>query len=84
MPIMAEAPAGVYNFGAENELSSYETARGALRLLGAEARADALLTRASGAEARNLWMDTTKAQQVGCRFSRTLKGVERMLNEYGW
>ncbi|MEG1776520.1 MAG: sugar nucleotide-binding protein [Clostridia bacterium] len=84
LPLIAKAPAGVYNYGAENELSSYETARGALRLLGAQARMNELVTPASGAAPRNLWMDTTKAQRVGCRFSRTLAGVERMLKEYGW
>lgn len=76
LPVL-ELPGGVYNFGSENDLDMLATAR---RFCDALHIAPELLP---GDRARNLAMDTAKAQRGGVIFDTTVKGITRCLQEYG-
>lgn len=82
LPVIAAAPGGVYNFGAENLLSTYQTAYEAAKLLRAEERFLQVITAYHGADGRNLLMDGGKARQAGAAFSDTVEGIARMLRDY--
>lgn len=70
-------PGGVYNFGSENRLNMFCTARTFCDALGI---APELVP---GDRARNLAMDTARARQAGVRFDSAEAGMERCLRDYG-
>lgn len=68
---------GAYNFGSENTLSMYDTAR----LFAEELR---LAISLSDAPPRsNLWMDCSKLREQGISFSSTIDGLRRCCADYG-
>lgn len=75
LPVL-ELPGGVYNFGSENDLDMLETAWKFCAAL--HIRPD--LT--PGDRARNLSMDTAKAQKGGVVFDTTVEGISRCLQDY--
>ena len=69
-------PGGVYNFGSENPLSVYETARFLIDALG-------LKVALSEAPARHhLWMDCGKLRQQGIVFDATTDGLLKCIADY--
>lgn len=80
-----DAPAGVYNAGSCNPMTSYETFRFVFQAFGAQARADKLLIPLGTGEkgGRNLLMDGRKAATVGAGFGSTADGVRRLIRDYG-
>ncbi len=75
-------PGGVYNFGSENPLNLYETARAFLCAMGLEERADAIV-RPVETEGRSLAMSTDLLQSYGIRFESTAEGPVQMMQDYG-
>lgn len=69
-------PGGVYNFGSENPLSVYETARFLIDVLGLKAEL-------SDAPARHhLWMNCSKLRQQGIAFDTTAEGLLKCIDDY--
>lgn len=82
LPKVLTLPAGVYNFGSENDASTYHTLKQVFETL---ALTDALNrltpnTDAFAACPRDIRMDTKKAQSAGIVFDSTAAGLCRALN----
>lgn len=77
----AELPGGAYNYGSENPLSMYDTARVLLSELGLSDREEELL---AGTDQRrhNLWMDCSRIKQQGICFDDTVEGIKRCVRDY--
>lgn len=71
-----ELPGGVYNYGSENALTMYETAR----VFCAALHIDPTL--APGDRRRSLAMDCGKARRGGVVFDTTAEGIDRCLRDY--
>ncbi|MBT9776286.1 sugar nucleotide-binding protein [Clostridium sp. MCC353] len=69
-------PAGVYNFGSENDKSTYEVASAMARALGAPEGAVLKDHESFAKRPRNLRMDISKIQGYGIRFLTTTDGIE--------
>lgn len=70
-------PAGVYNFGSENDLNTYQVVEHMLKVMGVDG-ADLIEDRELFAEkSRNLRMDTAKIRSFGLGFLTTSEGIER-------
>jgi dTDP-4-dehydrorhamnose reductase len=82
LPLMLQAPGGVYNYGSLTRLSAYQVYREIFALLGAGSRAEELVQPFHG-NPRNLLMDPARAEAVGVRFPETVEGFRVMLQEYG-
>jgi len=82
LPLMLQAPGGVYNYGSLTRLSAFQVYREILALLGAGSRAEELVQPFHG-NPRNLLMDSTRAEAVGVHFPETVEGFRLMLEEYG-
>ncbi len=74
-------PGGVYNYGSENPLSMYDTAKALLSALGMEEAAHRLVTPAQH-RPHNLWMDCQKLRQQGICFDTTAEGFARCVKDY--
>ena len=83
LPKALELPGGVYNFGAENDSSTYETVRNLLeRLDMSEALARLVPNVTAFAEnPRDISMDTEKIRRAGIFFPTTLEGLVRALQK---
>ena len=71
-------PGGVYNYGSENSLNMYETAKAlldALKLNGS--------VRDTERMRHNLWMDAGKIRRHGIVFDTTAEGFRRCVQDYG-
>lgn len=77
-------PGGVYNYGSENDCSTYETALAWLQML-APGREDLLRRNESrfAGRPRNLLIDTENIQKRGIRFETSQAGLIRCFKEYG-
>lgn len=76
LPAM-ELPGGCYNFGSENPLDMYATAREFCTAMGISPRLE------QGDRVRSLAMDCTLARQGGILFDDTARGIRRCLGDYG-
>lgn len=72
-----ELPGGVYNFGSENTLTMYETARAFCTALHISPALE------PGDRQRSLAMDCAKAHRGGVVFDTTAEGIRRCLRDYG-
>lgn len=72
-----ELPGGVYNFGSENTLTMYETARAFCTALHISPALE------PGDRQRSLAMDCAKARRGGVVFDTTAEGIRRCLRDYG-
>lgn len=71
-----ELPGGVYNFGSENEMSMYDTARFLIN----ELKLDVTL---QDAESRhNLWMDCAKLKKHGVAFMPSREALQACIRDY--
>ncbi len=79
-----ELPGGIYNFGSESSLSSYEIGRQVLKMLDKYGnRKDIVVpdeTRFAG-NPRNLTMDIGKLKKMGIEFPETVSGFEKCFKE---
>ena len=83
LPQTLNLPGGIYNFGSENEESTYETLKDVLQRLGMD-KALARLTPNETAFAehpRDLTMDVSKIQKAGIFFPTTKQGLLNALTE---
>lgn len=78
----AELPGGSYNFGSENTLSMYETARVFLRELGLGSRADELILPDEQGTDRGLAVSGEKLRACGVSFDTTAEGIARLARDY--
>ena len=76
IPAMA-LPGGCYNFGSENSLDMYATARAFCNAMGIAPRL------VPGDRVRSLAMDCGKARRAGIVFDDTAAGIRRCLADYG-
>lgn len=77
MAAACKLPGGVYNFGSENALTAYDTARFLI---------DALKLRVDLEDAPprpHLWMDCRKLRRAGIAFDSTAEGLLRCIKDYG-
>ena len=72
-----ELPGGVYNFGSENTLTMYETARAFCTALHISPALE------PGDRQRSLAMDCAKARRGSVVFDTTAEGIRRCLRDYG-
>lgn len=76
MEAVMQIPGGAYNFGSETDKSMYEITRQFLRQMGKD-------TPVLDCEPRhNLWMDCTKAKNLGVQFSSVSEGLVRCAQDY--
>lgn len=76
MEAACSLPGGVYNFGSENPMSAYDTARFLIDTL--KFRVDL-----SDAPARhNLWMNCDKLSRQGISFDSTAEGLLKCIDDY--
>ena len=78
----AELPGGSYNFGSENTLSMYETARVFLRELGLGSRVDELILPDEQGTDRGLAVSGEKLRACGVSFDTTAEGIARLARDY--
>ena len=69
-----ELPGGIYNFGASNEKTTYETAMSICKKLGYDT---SYIRKLENADFRNLTMSQEKVNRYGIYFSSTEDGVLR-------
>lgn len=82
LPLAAQLPGGVYNYGSENELTMPQTAEALLGALGLGDRAQELIEVTQ--ESRHaLWMDCGVIRRHGICFDTTREGFERCVKDYG-
>ena len=86
LPYTFELPGGVYNFGAENSLNTYETAVGYAKLLGCDHERLVIAdTERFPQHIRNISISMKKAHDASggkIRFMSTLEGLEEFLKPY--
>lgn len=86
IPHTLELPGGVYNFGAENELNTYETACEYARMLGWNAEEMIVAdTERFPVHVRNISISMKKALEASggkIRFRNTLEGLEAFIKHY--
>lgn len=78
-------PGGIYNFGSENSLSTYDTAVRFLTAVTGKDKFDSILTPDTERFAscpRNLTIDTGRIKEHGIAFSDTLESIRNCLSEY--
>lgn len=79
LPPALDIPGGVYNFGSENSLNMYDTARDFCRALGLATE----LTADDSQPLRSLSMSCMKLREVGIVFDDTQQGLRRCISDYG-
>lgn len=74
-------PGGIYNFGSENHLNSYETFLETAYMMGLEQPEQWIIPDSERfpEHPRNLTMDTTRIQKFGIKFPDTLQGIQLAL-----
>ena len=72
-----ELPGGCYNFGSENPLDMYATARAFCAALGIDPPL------VQGDRVRSLAMDCGRIRRAGIQFDDTAQGIRRCLADYG-
>ena len=86
IPFTFELPGGVYNFGAENLLNTYETAAGYAKLLGCDPETFVVADTGRFPEhIRNISISMQKAYDASCgkiKFMNTLEGLEEYLKQH--
>ncbi len=70
-------PGGVYNYGSENELTMLETALWLKKELSLSVHLQ------DAGRWHNLWMDCTKAENMGICFRNTVDGLKKCIADYG-
>lgn len=75
---LSKLPGGVYNYGSENKLNMFETAKYLLRLLNAEGQIED-----TQQDIYSLWMDISKLRNYGICFDSTTDGFARCIRDYG-
>lgn len=85
IPLLFDAPSGIYNFGSAGDISTYEAAKEVFMLAGAQGRIDTLLIPENEQPGKyaNLCMDCGRAEQAGVHFSTTREGIHKAFEEYG-
>ena len=85
LPLALKLPGGIYNFGSENDASTYETVKALLQQTGREKALERLTpNEAAFAEhPRDLTMDTAKIREAGIGFPTTLEGLIQALKKGG-
>lgn len=79
MEKLSELPGGVYNFGSENDLSTFDTVKLILELSG-HANVHLQENREAFADCpRNLRMDISRVRALGIDFARTAEGLQKVL-----
>ena len=83
LPNALELPGGVYNFGAENHTSTYETVKNLLKKRDIPEALARLTTNVSAFadNPRDISMDTAKIRQAGICFPSTLEGLLHALQK---
>ena len=78
-------PGGIYNFGSANEFSTFETVQKWMDVLGCRKRRDLLTADETRFRdrPRNLRIDNRKIEDFGIRFSDSVCGLKRCLEDYG-
>lgn len=76
---MLIADGGVYNFGAENNLCTYEAIRAAFKMSGINENLLLPDNEKFARNPRNIAMNTAKAKAAGAKFSATVDGIARVL-----
>lgn len=76
MEIMFQAPAGIYNFGSENDLSTYEVVKRVLAHIGKGQNLLKKNEEAFAGDPRNLRMDIEKCRAAGAVFRTTAEALE--------
>lgn len=79
LPAAADLPGGVYNFGSENDKTTYKTAE----ILCARAGLFCTVLPDMAAPARSLAIDGSKARAAGIDFPKTADGLLCALDDYG-
>ena len=85
LPAALKLPGGVYNFGSENDSSTYKTVKDLLTQLGRDAALSRLVPNeeAFAENPRDLSMDTAKIREAGIRFPTTTEGLLSALKQGG-
>ena len=85
LPLALKLPGGIYNFGSENDASTYETVKALLQQTGREKALERLTpNEAAFAEhPRDLTMDTGRIREAGIGFPTTLEGLIQALKKGG-
>jgi len=83
LPAALKLPGGVWNFGSENDCSTYDTVKYILDAAGLQAARHRLLpnTEAFAENPRDISMDLTKLNRAGIAFSSTKEGLRRVFEE---
>ncbi len=79
-----DLPGGVYNYGSENPLSMYDTAKEFLKALGIEDPDDRLVAKSTDPQYKphNLWMSCEKLRRHGICFDTTAEGFACCAEDY--
>lgn len=84
-PKLFGLPGGIYNFGSENDESTYDIAKYFLSTMGYEREAEKILQKNNTAYAeypRNLKISTEKLKKYGIYIAQTKEGFLKCLNDY--
>ncbi len=74
---------GVYNYGSENTLNMFDTAKALIKALGREDLIDKLVVD-NGEDRHNLWMNCDKIKGCGILFDTTAQAFGRCLTDYNY
>jgi len=77
IPAVIRLPGGAYNYGSETDMSIYDVTREFTSYIGRDIRIN------DCEPSHNLWMDCSKAADLGVRFSSVLDGLKRCADDYG-
>lgn len=75
-------PGGVYNWGSENSVNTYELTKYVIRLLGEDENLVEADEKMNADCPRNLTMDMKKAWELGAEFPDTMEGIRECLEGY--
>ncbi len=86
IPVLLNAPSGIYNFGSCSDMSTYDTAKLIFAQLGAGQRIAELLQPENEPAGKypDLRMNCAKAAAQGMLFSTTEYGLAKAFKEYGY
>ncbi len=81
---VAALPGGVYNYGSENPLTTYQTAGALFDALGVENLKEKLIEKLplNDGKPHDLWLDGTKLKKHGIVFDLTAEGFQRCIKDY--
>lgn len=75
-------PGGAYNYGSENNMNMFETARAFMSAMGMTERIHELIKPAEAQPPKNLLMDCSKIRGHGIYFEPTSEGIKKLLSDY--